>query len=148
MGSILRKKKLINKITDANYMQEVIISPKPYIILLTAPFCDPNGNLEKVLEQVAEEYEDIVKAGTLNIMQEHEMTEMFEIKAAPTMVLMTGGVVDIRLPGYPTKEEIIRVMELDKIREYRQKGFNYHPQRNFVPGQDDEDDDGTEENNW
>ena len=92
--------------------------------------------MEKVLGEIAEEYEDVVKAGTLNIMQERELTEMFEISIAPTMVLMTGGVVDIRLPGYPEKEEIIRIMELDKIRQYRQRGFNYHPPRNFVPGED------------
>lgn len=143
---MIRKKKYINKVTDANYMQEVIISPKPYIILLTAPFCDPNKSMEKVLEEIAQEYEDIVTVGTLDIMKERDMTEMFEIKAAPTTVLMTGGVVDIRLPGFPTKEEIISVMELDKIREYRQKGFNYHPQRNFVPGQDNDDDES--ERDW
>lgn len=141
-----RKKKLITKIKDANYEQEVIISPKPYIILLSAPFSDPGGKMEKILEEIAEEYEDVVKAGTLNIMQERELTEMFEINVAPTTVLMTGGVVDIRLPGYPSKEEIIRVMELDKIREYRQRGFQYHPPRNFIPGQDENgDEDGESE---
>ena len=62
------------------------------------------------------------------------------ISSAPTMVLMTGGVVDIRMSGIITKEDVIRVMELDKIREYKQRGFNYHPQRNFVPGQDINDD--------
>lgn len=141
-----RTKKLITKIKDANYEQEVIISPKPYIILLSAPFSDPGGKMEKILEEIAEEYEDVVKAGTLNIMQERELTEMFEINVAPTTVLMTGGVVDIRLPGYPSKEEIIRVMELDKIREYRQRGFQYHPPRNFIPGQDENgDEDGESE---
>ncbi len=141
-----RKKKLVTKIKDANYEQEVIISPKPYIILLSAPFSDPGGKMEKLLEEIAEEYEDVVKAGVLNIMQERELTEMFEINVAPTMILMTGGVVDIRLPGYPDKEEIIRVMELDKIREYRQRGFSYHPPRNFVPGQDENgQDDGESE---
>ena len=102
--------------------------------------------MEKLLEEIAEEYEDVVKAGVLNIMQERELTEMFEINVAPTMILMTGGVVDIRLPGYPDKEEIIRVMELDKIREYRHRGFSYHPPRNFVPGQDENgEDDGESE---
>ena len=135
-----RPKKLITKIKDANYEQEVILSVKPYIILLTAPFCDPGGKLEGMLKEIAEEYNDIVSAGTLNIMQERELTEMFEISSAPTMVLMTGGVVDIRMSGIITKEDVIRVMELDKIREYKQRGFNYHPQRNFIPGQDTNDD--------
>ena len=135
-----RPKKLITKIKDANYEHEVIISPKPYILLLSAPFSDPEGRMEKVLAEIAEEYEDVVKAGILNIMQERELTEMFEISTAPTLILMTGGVVDIRLPGYPEKEEILRVMELDKIREYRQRGFNYHPPRNFVPGREMESD--------
>ena len=100
-----RPKKLITKIKDANYEHEVIISPKPYILLLSAPFSDPEGRMEKVLAEIAEEYEDVVKAGILNIMQERELTEMFEISTAPTLILMTGGVVDIRLPGYPEKKK-------------------------------------------
>ncbi len=133
---MVRRKKLINKINDGNYEQEVILSAKPYILLLSAPFCDPNGVLEKTLEEVAEEYEDIVNAGTVDIIKQRELTEMFEISSAPTMVMMTGGVVDIRLSGMITKEQVIEVMELDKIRAYKQKGFNYHPPRNFIPGQE------------
>ena len=140
-----RPKKLITKIKDANYEQEVILSVKPYIILLSAPFCDPGGKLENMLKEIAEEYSDIVSAGTLNIMQERELTEMFEISSAPTMILMTGGVVDIRISGVITKEDVIKTMELDKIREYKQRGFNYHPQRNFIPGQDTDDDTDSED---
>ena len=78
-------------------------------------------------------------------MREKDLTEMFEISSAPTLVMMTGGVVDIRMSGILSKEEIISVMELDKIREYRQKGFNYHPPRNFVPGAEAEEDEEEEE---
>ena len=125
--------KLVKKITDANYEQEVILSVKPYIILLSAPFCDPGGRLEKILEEIAAGYADVVNAGTLDILRERELTEMFEISAAPTLIMMTGGVVDIRMSGILSKEDIIKVMELDKIREYRQRGFSYHPPRNFIP---------------
>ena len=137
--------KLIKKIRDANYEQEVILSVKPYIILLSAPFCDPGGRLEGILGEIAAEYEDVVNVGTLDIMREKDLTEMFEISSAPTLVMMTGGVVDIRMSGILSKEEIISVMELDKIREYRQKGFNYHPPRTFVPGAEAEEDEEEEE---
>ena len=134
--------KLVKKITDANYEQEVILSVKPYIILLSAPFCDPGGRLEKILEEIAAGYADVVNAGTLDILRERELTEMFEISAAPTLIMMTGGVVDIRMSGILSKEDIIKVMELDKIREYRQRGFSYHPPRNFIPSGADREEDG------
>ena len=137
--------RLIKKIRDGNYEQEVILSVKPYIILLSAPFCDPGGRLEKIIGEIAAEYEDVVNVGTLDIMREKELTEMFEISSAPTLVMMTGGVVDIRMSGIISKEEIIRVMELDKIREYRQKGYNYHPPRNFVPSGPDQEEEEPEE---
>ena len=47
--------------------------------------------------------------------------------------------------GIISKEDIIDVMELDKIREYRQKGFNYHPPRNFIPGAESEEDSDEQE---
>ena len=133
---MVRKKKLITKINEGNYEQEVILSVKPYIILLTAPFCDPGGAYEKMIEGIAKEYEDIVNVGTVNVMQQRELTDMFEIESAPTLIMMTGGVVDIRMPGLAERDEIVRVMELDRIREQKQKGFNYHPPRNFVPQHD------------
>ncbi len=137
--------KLVKKITDANYEQEVILSVKPYIILLSAPFCDPGGRLEKILEEIAAGYADVVNAGTLDILRERELTEMFEISAAPTLIMMTGGVVDIRMSGILSKEDIIKVMELDKIREYRQRGFSYHPPRNFIPSGAEEEEDREED---
>ena len=111
----------------------------------SAPFCDPGGRLEGILGEIAAEYEDIVNVGTLDILREKELTEMFEISSAPTLVMMTGGVVDIRMSGIISKEDIIDVMELDKIREYRQKGFNYHPPRNFIPGAESEEDSDEQE---
>ena len=137
--------KLVKKITDANYEQEVILSVKPYIILLSAPFCDPGGRLEKILEEIAAGYADVVNAGTLDILRERELTEMFEISAAPTLIMMTGGVVDIRMSGILSNEDIIKVMELDKIREYRQRGFSYHPPRNFIPSGAEEEEDREED---
>ena len=103
--------KLVKKITDANYEQEVILSVKPYIILLSAPFCDPGGRLEKILEEIAAGYADVVNAGTLDILRERELTEMFEISAAPTLIMMTGGVVDIRMSGILSKEDIIALFD-------------------------------------
>ncbi len=126
-----RRKKLITKIHEGNWVQEVIISPKPYIILMKAMFTDER--MDAMLEEIAREYEDVVSCGWFDLMQNPEMTEMFEIDVAPTLVLMTGGVIDIRIPGMPSKEEVIRIMELDKIREYKAKGINYHPKKNFIP---------------
>ncbi len=131
-----RRKKLITKIHEGNWLQEVIISVKPYIILMKASFTDER--MDNILEEIAREYEDVVNCGWFDLMQNPEMTNMFEIDVAPTLVMMTGGVIDIRIPGMPSKEDIIRIMELDKIREYKAKGINYHPKKNFIPSTADE----------
>ncbi len=63
--------------------------------------------MEKVLAEIAEEYEDVVKAGILNIMQERELTEMFEISTAPH-----ADFDDRRSCGYPPCPVILKKKKL------------------------------------
>ncbi len=62
-----------------------------------------------------------------------QLMEMFEIDRLPVMVMMTGGVVCKKIFGFPTKQEIIDEMEIETIKDFRDRGITYHPKRNYIP---------------
>jgi len=101
-------------ITDGNYEQEVIISPKPVIIDLWAAWCSPCKMIAPVLEEIAEEYADFVKVGKINIDEQPELRDMFEVMSIPMIVLMKGGVVDKKIIGAVPKEQIVETFGLKK----------------------------------
>lgn len=124
----------LKMITSNNYEENVILAVEPVIINLWANWCssmsDTVGNR---LAELAEEYKGYIRAVQMNLEQQPELTEMFEVDRLPLMLMMTGGVICKKVYGIPTKEEMIEEFELETIKKFRDKGITYHPKRNYVP---------------
>ena len=123
----------LKSIDTKNYEEAVVMSVKPVIISMWSkamPFSEKN---DKILEQIENEYGDYVKIMKLNMETQPRLMEMFEIDRLPVIVMMTGGVVCKKLFGLPTKQEIIDEMEIETIKEFRDRGITYHPKRNYIP---------------
>lgn len=123
----------IRKINANNYEDNVILSVKPVLINMRSPLCKQCDDTEKLLLDIAEEYGDIVDVLELSLELQPELTELFEIRSLPMIVMMTGGVITKKVYGVPNKRDFIEDMELETIRDFKSKGINYHPKRNYIP---------------
>lgn len=124
----------LKMITSNNYEERVILSVEPVVINLWAkwnPLCDKVG---AVLNEVAEEYDGYINALQMNLEQQPELTELFEVESLPLILMMTGGVICKKIYGMPTKQQLIDELELETIKDFRDRGITYHPKRNYVPG--------------
>lgn len=99
------------KITKNNFEQEVINSDKPVLLDFWASWCGPCRMVSPIVEQVAEETINNAKVGKINVDEEPELAQAFNIMSIPTLVVMKNGKVVQSSVGVKTKQAILSMLQ-------------------------------------
>lgn len=97
-------------ITKENFDQEVLNSDQPVLIDFWASWCGPCQMLLPVVEELAGEVEH-AKICKINVDEQLELAQQFQVMTIPTLVVMNGGKVLNRSVGVKPKEEILKMLE-------------------------------------
>lgn len=98
-------------LTKDNYQQEVMQNDKPVLIDFWAGWCGPCQMLSPVVDEVAEERDDI-KVAKINVDQEdmQDIVSQFRVMSIPMLVVMKNGEETNRSVGVISKEEILALL--------------------------------------
>ena len=98
---------LVNK---NNFQEEVLNSDKPVLVDFWAPWCGPCRMVLPIIEEIAEENEDI-KVVKINVDEDPELANQFGVMTIPTLyVFKNGGAVNHRSGAMP-KEQILAMVK-------------------------------------
>lgn len=97
------------EITQHNYEEEVLQTDMPVIIDFWATWCGPCQMLLPVVEQLAEEVNDI-KICKVNVDEQQDLAMKFRVMSVPTLVVMKDGKETNRSIGVISKEEILSLV--------------------------------------
>ena len=92
-------------ITDNNFEDEVLNSDKTVLIDFYADWCGPCKMQSPIVDQIAEERSD-VKVGKVNVDDNPELAEKYEIMSIPTLLVIKNGAVAKQFVGLTSKSEI------------------------------------------
>ena len=95
--------------TTENFEKEVLGSDKPVLVDFNASWCGPCRMLAPVLDQIAEERPD-VKVVSVNIDDEDELAEDFDVSSIPCVVLIRDGLEVTRSIGFRPKNAILGML--------------------------------------
>lgn len=98
------------KITKDTFEAEVLQAEKPVLVDFWAVWCGPCQMVGPVLEEIAEERDDII-IGKVNVDEEQELAAQFGVMSIPTMILFKGGEAVNKIVGAMPKEEILKVFD-------------------------------------
>ena len=93
-------------ITEKNFEQEVLNSSLPVLVDFWATWCGPCRMLAPVIEEIAEEYENEIKVGKINVDEERNLAIQFGIESIPTVLLFKAGKIVAKSVGFRTKEQL------------------------------------------
>lgn len=98
-------------LTHVNFDDGVISSELPVLVDFWAEWCGPCRMLAPLIKEIAEEYEGRLKVCKVNVEEEAELAERFEIGSIPTLMLFKGGEAVAAKIGLLPKEELVSIIE-------------------------------------
>ena len=99
----------VRNITKENFESEVINADKVVLLDFFATWCGPCRMVGPVIEQIAEENEDII-VGKIDVDKESDIASRFQVYSIPTLVVMKDGKVLKAEAGAKSKDQILKML--------------------------------------
>ena len=100
----------ILKVTSANFEEEVLNSDKTVLIDFYADWCGPCKMLSPIIENVANENEDI-KVVKIDVDNAQDLAIKYQIYSIPTIVVIKNGEETDRSVGIASKSQILEMVK-------------------------------------
>ena len=96
-------------ITKETFQEEVLNSEKPVLLDFWATWCGPCRMIGPVLDEIAEEREDI-KVCKVNVDEEPELAAQYQITSIPTLFVVKDGKITNQSLGAKPKAQILAML--------------------------------------
>nr|BET44827.1 MAG: thioredoxin TrxA [Candidatus Aschnera chinzeii] len=96
----------IIELTDENFQTKITEAHYPVLIDFWAEWCSPCKMIATILDELLEEYTHKLIIAKLNIDQNPQTTNQYNIRSIPTLILLkSGNLIDKKI-GLLSKEEL------------------------------------------
>lgn len=95
-------------VTDASFAAEVINSDRPVVVDFWAEWCGPCKMVAPVLEEIAVEHADKITVAKINIDENPQVAQEYQVLSIPMMSVFSGGQLVKSIVGAKPKAALLR----------------------------------------
>ena len=96
---------MVNQISSTEqFEKEVLKSPNPVFVDFWAEWCGPCRMVSPVVEELSQEYGDKVDFVKINVDDNNDLAQKFNVFSIPTLAVFKDGQVILQKVGSGTKE--------------------------------------------
>ena len=100
----------VTELNKDNFEKEVMEANVPVLIDFWASWCGPCRMMSPLIDQIAEEMGDKLKVCKVNVDENHELAEKYEIMTIPAFIIIKNGAEVGRTIGVQPKEDILKLI--------------------------------------
>ena len=100
----------VTELNKDNFEKEVMEANVPVLIDFWASWCGPCRLMSPVIDKIAEEMGDKLKVCKVNVDENHELAEKYEIMTIPAFIVIKNGAEAGRTIGVQPKEDILKLI--------------------------------------
>jgi len=90
----------VKHITKNNFEEEVLKSDVPVLLDFWAPWCGPCRMVAPVVETLSDDVSGRAVVGKVNVDEESELAQAFQVMSIPTLVVLKDGKVADKVVGF------------------------------------------------
>ncbi len=103
---------MVKHLKTDTFKKEVLESDVPVLVDFWAKWCSPCLRVAPILEELSKEVEGKAKICKLEVDEEYEIADEYEIMSIPTIVVFVNGEIKEQVIGVQSKQSLLKLLGL------------------------------------